>query len=144
MRKPRVVIDTNIFISGLIIPHGYPYMVLSLWKNDNFLLLVNDLLISEMVEVLSRPKIQHKYGVDLKQIGVLVALLDKFADKVEKNIVNPVKVRDKKDQYILDLALSGKADYLITGDEDLLSLASKGELQPLIILNPKDFVLQLN
>ncbi|PIR63086.1 MAG: putative toxin-antitoxin system toxin component, PIN family, partial [Candidatus Pacebacteria bacterium CG10_big_fil_rev_8_21_14_0_10_42_12] len=63
-------------------------------------------------------------------------------------IVLPTKskaeVRDKKDQDILDTAISGKADFLVTGDDDLLVLANDTRVGKLNILTPREFVEKMS
>lgn len=141
MQKPRVVVDTNIFISGLIISKGYPYQILSLWQDNYFTLVASKQIIDEMIDVLSRPKIQKKYHVSTSQVKKVVSLIEKYAHSIENISVNSIQVRDEKDQHILDLAIVGKADYLVSGDDDLLSLANESKLKKLKIVTPREFMM---
>lgn len=138
-RKLLVVIDTNIFISGLIVPQSLPYQIVILWQNDYFDLAICQELLNEIRDVLGRNKIKQKYNLNTKNIAKIIDLL-----KRQTKIINPhkskIKVRDPKDQIILDTALTARADYLITGDEDLLCLAKSLSPKGLKIINARDFI----
>jgi putative PIN family toxin of toxin-antitoxin system len=113
----RVVIDTNIWISFLI---GKSLTGLSdAIINNRVKVLFSHDLFSELLEVLQRPKFKKYFSQDA--IEKLIILLHEKIELVD--IVNNFDdCRDKKDNFLLDLAISGKADYLITGDADLLVL----------------------
>lgn len=141
MLELRVVVDTNVFISGLILLTRYPNQVIALWQERSIQVVVSRLLIDEILAILQRPKIRQKYGVTTTDCQVIVQLLERYAFFQESIVSSEVSVRDPKDQFLLDLALTSQADYLITGDEDLLILASNEQMKPLKIVSPKDFVL---
>lgn len=76
-------------------------------------------LFDELVEVLQRPKFKKYFSH--KDITELIFLLHFKTEKIE--VREHVKVcRDPKDNFLLELCLSGNADYLITGDDDLSAL----------------------
>lgn len=116
--KPlRVVIDTNIWISFLIgkTLAGLAEAIIA----DQVQVLFSDELFSELLAVLQRPKfkkyfsraaIEQLIGLLYEKV-VLVDVVDDFSD-----------CRDKKDNFLLNLVVSGRADYLVTGDVDLLVL----------------------
>ena len=114
-KQERIVIDTNVFISFLISD--------SFSKIDKLLqtrkvkLLFSNELLNEFLGVVSRPKIK-KYFPE-KELIKLLENIQNYADFIDvKTSVNVC--RDKKDNFLLSLCIDGKADYLITGDEDLL------------------------
>jgi putative PIN family toxin of toxin-antitoxin system len=139
MKIPLVIIDTNVFISGLIIAKGNPYKILRLWQRGSIQVAVNSVLISEIHTVLDRKKIKSKFHLSDATVRELIHLLQEWGIEVA---VKPSKliVRDPKDQYLLDLALSAKADFLISGDSDLLALADEEGLKKLQIISPKAFL----
>ncbi len=113
----RVVIDTNIWISFLI---GKSLSGLSNAINsDKVCVLFSDDLFNELLEVLKRPKFK-KYFSD-HAVEQLVLLLYEKIELVKIN-QNFDDCRDLKDNFLLDLSVSGDADYLVTGDADLLIL----------------------
>jgi uncharacterized protein len=116
-RPERIVVDTNIFISFLI---SDTFNKLDKYLQANKVrFLFSEELLNEFLEVVSRPKIK-KYFSD-KDLAKLLDSINDHADFIE--VTAHVKIcRDKKDNFLLALCDDGKADYLLTGDEDLLVL----------------------
>ncbi len=142
-RKPlRVVVDTNLFISGLIIKSGHPHDLLSHWRKQSFVLLTSEQQRDELIDVLTRPKIVENYPLSKKEIAAILFLIDTTSIRVEPKGKLPVEVRDPKDEKILAVALSGNAGYLVTGDKDLLVLNGASKLGNLKILTVREFLDQ--
>lgn len=113
----RVVIDTNIWISFLI-----GKSLASLTEaiiTDRVQILFSDDLFAELFVVLQRPKFKKYFSSDAIE-QLLTLLHEKVVWVAIDNVFTDC--RDKKDNFLLDLAVSGKANYLITGDADLLVL----------------------
>lgn len=117
-KKPsRIVLDTNIFIYFLI-SNTFNLLDTQL-KNSEVKLLFSDELLSEFLEVAGRPKFR-KYFTEKDLIRLLTGI-NGYAEFVAvKSSVNVC--RDLKDNFLLALCKDGKADFLLTGDDDLLSL----------------------
>lgn len=115
--KYRVIIDTNIWISFLF---GKSLTGLVDYLNSGRIrIILSQFQIDELILVLTRPKF-HKYFSSSNIIEFL-ELLELVSDVIE--IDSDVKVcRDPKDNYLLAMAVNGKADFLVTGDLDLLDL----------------------
>jgi len=127
----KVVIDTNIWISYLLgsLLQGMDEKILS----KEIKVVVSDELLKEISEVSSRPKFKNIFTA--KRIKELFSLLDSYAIVVSPS--QKVNVcRDGKDNFLLEVALEGEADYLVTGDEDLLVLDPFHNTK---IVKPKDF-----
>ena len=113
----RVILDTNLWISFLI---NDSYKEIDhLIKNDQIKLIFSIELLDEFIEVVNRPKF-NKYFKDYDIIQLL-NMFDDFAILVDVHS-NLDLCRDKKDNFLLNLAKDSKSDYLITGDQDLLFL----------------------
>lgn len=113
----RVILDTNLWISFLI---NDSYKEIDhLIKNDQIKLIFSIELLDEFIEVVNRPKF-NKYFKDDDIIQLLNLFYD-FAILVDVHS-NLDLCRDKKDNFLLNLAKDSKSDYLITGDQDLLIL----------------------
>lgn len=113
----RVILDTNLWISFLI---NDSYKEIDhLIKNDQIKLIFSIELLDEFIEVVNRPKF-NKYFKD-DDIIQLLNMFDDFAILVDVHS-NLDLCRDKKDNFLLNLAKDSKSDYLITGDLDLLIL----------------------
>jgi uncharacterized protein len=131
-QKPsRVIIDTNLLISFLI---GKELQDLkSLIANERIKLITSDQLLLELSTVTSRQKLKKYFDQD--NVSELISLLAIISDKVKIKKIEPV-CRDPKDDFLLALAKAGKADFLITGDKDLLDLRAYGQT---VILTVKQF-----
>ena len=127
----KVVIDTNIWIGYLLgsLLQGMDEKILS----KEIKVVVSDERLKEISEVSSRPKFKNIFTA--KRIKELFSLLDSYAIVVSPS--QKVNVcRDGKDNFLLEVAIEGEADYLVTGDEDLLVLDPFRNTK---IVKPKDF-----
>jgi putative PIN family toxin of toxin-antitoxin system len=136
----RIVVDTNVFISGVIIKRGNPYALREAWHEGAFVLVLSPFQRNEIEEVLNRPKIAEIYALTLDERARLLHRLDSDAELVEPQTTIPVSLRDSKDVLILGTALAGNADYLVTGDKDLLAIASDPSLGEVKIVTVADFL----
>ncbi|MGH2533486.1 MAG: putative toxin-antitoxin system toxin component, PIN family [Thermomicrobiales bacterium] len=140
---PRVVVDTNLFVSGLILRRGNPFRLVEAFRAHRFHLILSDAQYTEIVGVFGRPKIVVKYRVLAKDIDALLTALA-AAPRVIPRSTLPVRVRDPKDEKILGTALAGDADYLVTGDEDLTTLAGDPHPGTLKIVTVVEFLAVLD
>ncbi len=132
--KPRIVLDTNVFIS--ILKKGRLRKILDLWLEDKFVLIVSETILREVVEVVRRPK----FNFHSSEIEMLASLI------LEKAlIINPhhlLKVcSDPKDNKFIECAAAGKADYIVSGDSDLLILEKYHKIE---IISPANFIQIIN
>jgi putative PIN family toxin of toxin-antitoxin system len=116
-RPLRVVIDTNIFISFLI-TNNYTNLF-ELVQSGNIKFIFSEELLNELLEVMNRPKLK-KYFTKF-QMTSLVNSINNYAEYIDV-ITKPEVCRDPNDNFLLGLCKDGLADYLITGDQDLLIL----------------------
>lgn len=112
---PRAVVDTNLFVRGLLKgPVTLP--LIQAWKAGHFKLVTSEALLTELFEVLSRPKFRRYFTrEDVEELGELIY---ERAELVEPSI-HVTLCRDPKDDIFLDVAIAGKVPYLVTGDDDL-------------------------
>lgn len=121
----RVILDTNILLSGLISPSGIPARLIDAWLDRKFTLVSHAIQLDEMREVTRRDKIRAL--VRPFEAGRLVNQIAVIADMPER--LPPVeRSRDPRDDFLLALCEAGKADWLVTGDkDDLLALVRHAE-----------------
>jgi uncharacterized protein len=122
MTRVRVVIDTNILLSALVFSSGKLSIFRQLWQDDDrFQPLVSKLTVTELIRVLAYPKFQL---TPTEQEDLLADYLP-FCEAVQmpRELPQIPPCRDPYDETFLHLALVGQANYLVTGDRDLLSLA---------------------
>lgn len=123
----RVILDTNILLSGLISPTGLPARVLDAWFDRRFVLITQELQLAELREVTRRPKL--KALVRPAEVGRLINQITRAAE-IPAKFAPVQRSRDPKDDFLLALCDAAKSDFLVTGDkDDLLSLKRHGATQ---------------
>ena len=112
---PDVVVDTNVFVRGLL-RSAVVVPLINAWKANRFRLLTSEELLQELVEVLARPKLRKYFQEE--QVKELLLLISE-----QGKVVEPLQhvnfCRDPKDNIFLDVAIAGQADHLVTEDNDL-------------------------
>ena len=120
----RAVIDTNIIVSAFFWG-GLPRAALDAARAKRFRMVTTEELIDELKVVISRPKFADR----LAQIGETVdSLLENdyraLVEVVEPSTIEPVIIDDPDDDALIACAIGGAADYIISGDHDLLDLGA--------------------
>ncbi len=125
----KIIVDTNLWISFLI---GRKLScLLELLSHCDVEIIVSKELLDEIYNVTSRPKLAKYFSSDsLKLLWAFMFNETKLCT-IEKV---PLRCRDLKDDYLLELALISNADYLITGDKDLLSMEKMGNCQIVTVM----------
>ena len=114
----RAVIDTNIWVSSLINPFGFSALLRKAFAEGAFHLVISEPLLEELGEVLARPRIRDRYGITEEDIQGLLTLIEELADNVL--LTGEVDIcRDKDDNAVIETAIKGQAQYLITRDDDI-------------------------
>ena len=116
------MLDTNVLISGFAYPVSVPGKLVELCRTGGLDLVLSRYILDELKRVLPRIK-QARLTAD--DIGELVDSLYFLADVVEPSVFKEPKLRDLADNPILGTLLAGHADFLVTGDKDLLVLVPK-------------------
>ena len=131
----RAVIDTNVFLSAWL--GGRTRAVLDALLARRFELLISTSLLGELAYVLSRSEWQRLLGAH--RVRELLAVVREAAVIVHPS--QPVTAcRDPEDNALLECGIAGRADVLVTGDRDLLTLHPFHSLD---ILSPSDFLRRL-
>ncbi|MGA2118777.1 MAG: putative toxin-antitoxin system toxin component, PIN family [Bryobacteraceae bacterium] len=115
----RVVLDTNILLSSLLSPLGAPAQLLDAWERNTFTLVACDELIAELREVAGRPFFRARLRASKAEL--LAAGIRDFSFFCRCLPSGPI-APDPKDSYLLALAEASQAEFLVTGDKQLLSL----------------------
>ena len=118
MNKRRIVIDTNVFISALLIKKSQPFQVINIAFKQG-IIIYSDATFTELQQVLACRKFD-KY-ITLEERNIFLFKLANESELVE--IQEEIQAcRDAKDDKFLELAVNGNADLIVTGDTDLLVL----------------------
>jgi uncharacterized protein len=131
---PRVVIDANVFVAALLSPRGACAQVLLGWVDGKCDLIVSPLLLAELERVLRRPKFAN--SISAAEIDGLLDALREDATLHGDPSTEPGLTRDPKDDYLVALALASEADWIVSGDADLLEL----ETLDVPVLSPRGFL----
>lgn len=115
----HLILDTNILLSALLSPLGAPAKLLDAWERNAFTLVACDTLIEEFREVAGRPFFRARLRPSVAEL--LAADLREFSFFCRDLPLGPV-APDPKDSYLLALAEASQAEFLVTGDKELLSL----------------------
>jgi len=115
-KMARVVIDTNVLVSAFI-NNGKPRKLLLKLLEEHTIILSSQML-AELADVLSR----DKFFVTSSQVDRFISVLVRKTKIVSVDSSFKVILEDPDDDIVLNTALSGKADYIVTGDKHLLSL----------------------
>lgn len=127
-RRYRIIIDTNLWISFLLSKNTRGLD--QFFADSSLILLFSKELLDEFIEVTGRPKLKKYFNkVDLQNLLVQIDLHAEFI-----NVSSNVELcRDPKDNFLISLALDGNANFLLTGDNDLLVLKKVGKTQIITI-----------
>jgi uncharacterized protein len=135
---PRVVLDTTILVSAFLraVPGGAAFDLLQQAHGRIYDLILSDGILTETRNVLERTRLRDRYGYvdaavlqycnDLSQLAIIVQRLPDIR-----------VVRDPNDDMILACAIAGTADYLVSRDDDLLSLRNHDGIE---IVTPEEFL----
>ncbi len=119
---------------------GVPYQLVTALRTGAFVLVVSAALRDEYEEVLLRPRFRDKYGLTMEDVAAFLEFVATSAVEIAPRRRLPVRLRDQKDEHVLAAALGGKARYLVTGDDDLLSLRDEPCLGGLMIVTAREFL----
>ena len=135
--KVKVVLDTNIWLSG-IFWDGEASKIIEKAEKNEFEILISENILSEIVNVITRESKFQKHIINFKTSieDILRTILSISTLIKTKSTLNIIK-SDPKDNIILEAALDGKADYIISYDRDLLNMLEFREIK---IVNPSEFL----
>ncbi len=127
----RVVLDTNVLVSGLARSTGAPGRVIEAWRASEFELVVSDALLDEASRVFAYPRVRALLDTG----GITVAMINEFLEimrfkaimAVTAGVAVPVTPRDAGDLHVVQAFVASGAEFLVTGDRrDLLSIDMPG------------------
>lgn len=122
-RAPRVVLDTNVALSALVFAHGRLGALRQAWHDARCRPLLSHLTAAELMHALAYPKFKLNAEAQRELLGDYLPYC--VSVRMPVRLPRTPPCRDAFDVPFLQLALAGKADYLVSGDRDLLSLAGE-------------------
>ena len=139
LKKIKAVLDTNILISAVILEGSKSQTLLNYGLDEKYIIVITGELIEEFKEVVNREKIKKRYKVSPEKVEKLLNDLMRVSNFfVGRYRID--KFRDSKDNPLLACAMEGRADYIITGDKELLNLKNVMGIE---IITINDFISRL-
>ncbi len=130
----RVVIDTNVLVSGAINPHGSPGRIMDALLAEEISLLYDDRILGEYREVLLRPA----FGFRHADVDTLLDFIEFAGERISATATVGVILPDPDDLPFLEVAVAGAADALITGN--MRHFKPRHGRHDVFICSPADFV----
>jgi putative PIN family toxin of toxin-antitoxin system len=137
----KVVLDTNVLVSSLLVKAGLPAAVVDAWREQEYILVTSPQLIAEVRSTLNYPRLRRKYALTEKDVEGLINLLEHDALVVPgQALVTGAVPGDPADEMVLACAVDAEADVIVSGDMHLLAL---GDYQGIAILTARAFLERL-
>ncbi len=133
----RAVLDTNVLVSAVLSRGSPPDLILQAWRRGSFQLVTSAPLLFELDAVLRRPRIKDRLGWTDRELTAFVVALSENATVVEPQEELQIVATDEDDNQVVEAAIEGEADYIVSGDNDLLRLAAYGAVE---VVTPARFV----
>jgi putative PIN family toxin of toxin-antitoxin system len=136
----RVVLDTNVFVSALLVPDSPPARILELALQGQLRLIISPAIIGEIGQVCHYPKVKkslQKHGLQEAKVAAALTKILKVATLTPGAEIARGVSPDPADDLVLSCAIEGQADFIISGDQDLTKLESHQGIQ---IVTPANFL----
>ena len=137
----RAVVDTNVFISGLISRHSPPAQIVDRWLSGGFLLITSSYQVNEILYVLDYPHIAKRIETRPDEKRALLEAFNTRAIWTDGLLQLPGVTRDVKDDALVACAVEGQVDFLVSGDKDILELAKYANVR---MITPSEFLALLD
>lgn len=131
------VLDTNVTLSAFLSPAGAPARVLRAWEQERFDVATSPILRAELHRALEYPKVKKFLKASADEVEMVSKRFEISAVQCKSDMPIEIVKRDRDDNHVLECARSAGADYIVTGDKDLLSLV---EYEGIQILSPTEFL----
>jgi putative PIN family toxin of toxin-antitoxin system len=137
----RVVLDTNVMVSAALNAAAPPGQIFRALRLGRFDLVTSSQLISELSTVVRRPSLMRRLAWEEADADLFVTGLRRLALEVTATETLDVVARDPDDNRVLEAAIAGEADYIVTGDRDLLDMVV---FRGVRIVTPAQFMIMLS
>jgi len=131
----RAVLDTNVLVSALLWK-GTPHEIFLKAMDGEFQAVASQEIIEELRAVLEH----GEFGLEKEEVQGLLKIVTGIVELMSIQKKTDVSLKDAGDRNIIDCAVNGKADFIVTGDRELLEL---GKFQKIKIVSPKEFIERL-
>ena len=136
-KGPRAVLDTNVFVSGLMGVKSTPRRIIDAWLDERFTLVTSLHLVEELAQVLGYGRFAERIRLSRLEVDLILAAMLTRAEVVRGELALPGVTRDPKDDAVVACAVEGNVDYLVSGDQDLLVLKRYEGVE---VITPREFL----
>jgi putative PIN family toxin of toxin-antitoxin system len=136
----RAVVDTNVFIRAIIKPLGTVAPILTEIVDNRFVVCFSISILEELIEKLMLPRIKRKYHLTDEHILTVISLLITKGEFVE-SLRDVFICRDPDDNKFIEAALEANAQFVVSGDSDLLDLVAYESVR---FVTPREFLEYMN
>lgn len=146
LRVYRVTVDTNVFLRSLLSPSGVSARVIDTWRRGDYVLLASKPIVQEIGEVLMRPELMALGSYSEADVVALIKLVGKTAVIIDPS-VSFEYCRDPDDDKFVTCAIVGRAQFLVSGDNDLIGdddLRETLRQFGVTLLPPREFVAEMD
>ena len=133
----EAVLDTNVAVSAAISPKGPPAEIIKAWRAGSFVWVTSPPLLDEMEKTLGSQRLRRYLAWGDDEIAEFLDLVRAHSRTVTPGSTLDVVRADPADNRVLEAAVDGGADYIVTGDRHLLEI---GRYQEIAIVTPARFV----
>jgi len=140
----RAVVDTNVWVSAFLNPHGLPGQLLTAFQQARFTVSTSEPLLAELAEVLARPRLARRHGRGMEQIAAFVEALRQDAEMIHPT--GSIRVcRDPDDDVLIETALLAGSECLVSGDRDTQAreVVAYLEAAGIRVLTVREFLAEL-
>ncbi len=134
----KIVLDSNLLLSGLAAPSSTPGRIISAWDNHSFDIVTCEFQLAEIARVMAYSKVRKLLQWGEPEIQAFIRQLCLRVEIVDISDIDAQVPTDPDDSPILATLIAANADLLISGDKDLLALREE-----YCIESPAEFVLRL-
>ena len=141
-----VIVDTNVWVSAFLNPSGPPSRLLHAWLDNRYQVVVSLPLLDELADVLTRPRLIRKYPISAADLEEFLQLLIQRSQMIVPT-GSVHECRDPDDDLVLETALLGHAQYVVTRDDDIkrdLDLIERLQTHGVTVLSVQQFLAKLD
>ena len=136
----RAVLDTNIFVSAFIKPDGVPGQLVQALLAGSYTAVLSEELREELQRALGYRNVKKYIRLSSGEIQARLSRLESLVEMIGGKVEITADLRDRQDLKVLAAAIDGRADVVVTGDEDRLVLRS---YETIAIIAPREFLALL-
>src|SRR6266498_1661825 len=138
----RILLDSNLLVRAAITPNGLARkLLLCIEEREEHILVISAHVLSEVADVLHRPRIQAHWPISDQEIRTYCRYLSNVGEEVSAQLLSPV-ISDPKDQAVIEAAVAGRVNVICTSDSHFFKMPAKGFLEQrgILVVNDRELL----